>query len=45
MSNQYKCSECELTYTLSQARIKSDLPIQGSFVCDLCNDEEGDSNE
>jgi hypothetical protein len=42
MSNQYKCLECELTYTLSDARIKQDLPQHESFVCDLC---EGESND
>jgi hypothetical protein len=42
MNNQYKCLECELTYTLSNARIKQDSPLHDSFICDLC---EGESND
>jgi hypothetical protein len=45
MANQYKCSDCELVYTLSEKRIREESPIQGSFICDLCEEEEGENNE
>ena len=40
--SEYKCQECELTYTLSRDRIKKESPQHDTFVCDLC---EGESNE
>lgn len=36
---EYKCRECELTYTLSRDRIKKESPQHDSFVCDLCEEE------
>jgi hypothetical protein len=42
MSNQYKCSDCELVYTLSEKRIREESPNQGSFICDLCEEGEGE---
>lgn len=44
MSQEYKCLECKLTYTLSDARIKQDSPQHESFVCDLCEGESYESN-
>jgi hypothetical protein len=40
MSNQYKCSDCELVYTLSEKRIREESPDQGNFICDLCKEEQ-----